>query len=386
MSMKAGLDPRRLRTVHLVPLTAYDADGKLNLDAQAKHISRMYAAGIRVYMPGAGTSEFHSLSATEIVDIVRVTREASGPDALIFAPVGMQIGHAIEVGTRCREVGASGVMFMPFPHPYLSTTGIRDYYLQVLDRVQLPALVYKKSPFPSDALLLELAAHPWVVGVKYAENNMHDFRKVVTADQGRIEWLCGSAERFAMADLGYRQLTAAGYMAIGFDHFALPNDSLSRAAAQGTLHRNFQGYSTQPDCDLIGLGVSAIGRIGATYSQNAKTMEEYVDMLDQGEFPVVRGLSLSRDDLIRRAVIMAIMCQGHLEYAAVQEAWLIDVKTYFATEIEKLKDLQTQGLVELTDSGIQVTPMGWYFVRGVAMVFDRYLQADRNRTRFSKII
>ena len=158
------------------------------------------------------------------------------------------------------------------------------------------------------------------------------------------------------------------------------------AKRQGRLHRNFQGYSTQPDCDLIGLGVSAIGRIGATYSQNAKTMEEYVDMLDQGEFPVVRGLSLSRDDLIRRAVIMAIMCQGHLEYAAVQEAWLIDVKTYFATEIEKLKDLQTQGLVELTDSGIQVTPMGWYFVRGVAMVFDRYLQADRNRTRFSKII
>ncbi len=197
MSTKAGLDLRRLRTVHLVPLTAYGADGKLNLEAQAQHIRRMYAAGIRVYMPAAGTSEFHSLSATEIVEIVRVTREASGPDALIFAPVGLQIGHAIEVGTRCREVGATGVMFMPFAHPYLSTAGIRDYYLQVLERVQLPALVYKKSPFPSDALLLELAAHPWVVGVKYAENNMHDFRKVVIADQGRIEWLCGSAERFA---------------------------------------------------------------------------------------------------------------------------------------------------------------------------------------------
>ncbi|MES2790970.1 MAG: dihydrodipicolinate synthase family protein [Planctomycetota bacterium] len=195
--MKAGLDRRRLRTVHLVPLTAFGADGKLNLEAQAQHLRRMYAAGIRVYMPGAGTSEFHSLSATEIVDIVRVTREATGPDALIFAPVGLQVGHAIEVGIRCREVGATGVMFMPFAHPYLSQAGIRDYYLQVLEAVQLPALVYKKSPFPSDALLLELAAHPLVVGVKYAENNMHDFRRVVTADQGRIEWLCGSAERFA---------------------------------------------------------------------------------------------------------------------------------------------------------------------------------------------
>lgn len=195
--MKAGLDPRRLRSVHLVPLTAYGADGKLNLDAQANHIRRMYEAGIRVYMPAAGTSEFHNLSACEIIDIVRVTREASGPDALIFAPVGFQIGHAIDIGLRAREVGATGVMFMPFAHPYLSQAGIRDYYLQVLERVQLPALVYKKSPFPSDALLLELADHPWVVGVKYAENNMHDFRRTVLADRGRIEWLCGSAERFS---------------------------------------------------------------------------------------------------------------------------------------------------------------------------------------------
>lgn len=195
--MKAGLDPARLRTVHLVPLTAYGADGQLNLAAQAEHIRRMYAAGIRVFMPGAGTSEFHSLSADEIVEIVRVTREASGPDALVFAPVGLQIGHAIDVGVRSREVGATGVMFMPFSHPYLSQTGIRDYYLQVMERVQLPSLIYKKSPFPSDALLLELAAHPWVVGVKYAENNMQDFRRTVLADQGRIEWLCGSAERFA---------------------------------------------------------------------------------------------------------------------------------------------------------------------------------------------
>lgn len=195
--MKAGLDLARLRSVHLVPLTAYGADGKLNLAVQAQHIKKMYTAGIRVYMPGAGTSEFHSLSADEIVEIVRVTREASGPDALIFAPVGLQIGHAIDIGRRSREVGATGIMFMPFAHPYLSQAGIRDYYLQVMERVQLPALIYKKSPFPSDALLLELASHPYVVGVKYAENNMQDFRRVVTADQGRIEWLCGSAERFA---------------------------------------------------------------------------------------------------------------------------------------------------------------------------------------------
>lgn len=204
--MKAGLDLERLRTVHLVPLTAYGPDGSLNLELQAQHIRRMYEAGIRVYMPGAGTSEYHNLSANEIVDIVRVTREASGPDALIFAPVGSQLSHAIEIGTRVRDIGATGVMFMPFTHPYLSNVGVRDYYLQALEQIRLPALIYKKSAIPSDALLLELADHPWVVGVKYAENNMHDFRRVVLADQAasgvggqktRIEWLCGSAERFA---------------------------------------------------------------------------------------------------------------------------------------------------------------------------------------------
>ncbi|NDB43491.1 MAG: oxygen-independent coproporphyrinogen III oxidase [Betaproteobacteria bacterium] len=192
--------------------------------------------------------------------------------------------------------------------------------------------------------------------------------------------------KIAMLSRSLDALMNAGYVYVGMDHFALPDDALAVAKRQGRLHRNFQGYSTQPDCDLIGLGVSAIGRMGGTYSQNAKTMEEYVDMLDNGQLPIVKGLALSRDDLIRRAWIMAIMCQGHVQYDAFNEAWLIDAKKYFASEISQLESLQTQGLVELSDGGLQVTPMGWFFVRGVAMVFDKYLQADRNRTRFSKII
>lgn len=178
----------------------------------------------------------------------------------------------------------------------------------------------------------------------------------------------------------------AGYVYVGMDHFALPDDALAVAKRQGRLHRNFQGYSTQPDCDLIALGVSAIGRIGATYSQNAKTMEEYCDALDQGHLPIVRGLALTRDDMLRRAVIMALMCQGHLQFESINLAWLIDFKTYFASEMQALQEMQHQGLVELSETGIEVTAMGWFFVRGVAMVFDRYLQMDRNRTRFSKII
>jgi oxygen-independent coproporphyrinogen III oxidase len=193
-------------------------------------------------------------------------------------------------------------------------------------------------------------------------------------------------DKVAMLSRSLGALTEAGYVYIGMDHFALPDDALAVAKRQGRLHRNFQGYSTQADSDLIALGVSSIGRIGATYSQNAKTMAEYVDALDQGRFPVVRGLALSRDDLIRRSVIMALMCQGHVQFESIHLAWMVDFKTMFAKELTQLEDLQAQGLVQLSESGIQVTPTGWFFVRGVAMLFDRYLQADRNRHHFSKII
>ncbi|WP_029527239.1 oxygen-independent coproporphyrinogen III oxidase [Polaromonas glacialis] len=178
----------------------------------------------------------------------------------------------------------------------------------------------------------------------------------------------------------------AGYVHIGMDHFALPDDALAVAKRQGRLHRNFQGYSIQPDCDLIGLGVSAIGKVGAAYSQNAKTLEEYYDCLDQGRFPVVRGLALSRDDLVRRGVIMALLCQGQLEFESIELGFLLDFKSYFAAELERLCAMQAQGVVEVSDTGLQVTTKGWYVVRSVAMVFDRYLQADRTRARFSRII
>jgi oxygen-independent coproporphyrinogen-3 oxidase len=193
-------------------------------------------------------------------------------------------------------------------------------------------------------------------------------------------------DKVRMLAMSLAALQDAGYVYVGMDHFALPDDALAVAKRQGRLHRNFQGYSTQPDCDLIALGVSAIGRVGSTYSQNAKTLSEYCDWIDQGQLPVVRGLALSRDDLIRRAVIMALMCQGQLQYESINLAWLIDFKSYFKTELTHLAEMQTQGLVELSDTGIAVTPMGWFFVRGVAMSFDRYVQADASRTCFSKII
>jgi len=205
-------------------------------------------------------------------------------------------------------------------------------------------------------------------------------RRIINADMPQ------ASDKVAMLSRSLDAFSQAGYVYVGMDHFALPTDALAVAKRQGRLHRNFQGYSTQPDCDLIALGVSAIGRVGATYSQNAKDLDEYYDFLDQGRLPVVRGLALGRDDLIRRAVIMALMCQGEVLFEALDQAWLIDSRRYFAAELEMLAELQSQGMVEIDAESLRVTAMGWYFVRAVAMTFDRYLQADRNRARFSRII
>jgi oxygen-independent coproporphyrinogen-3 oxidase len=205
-------------------------------------------------------------------------------------------------------------------------------------------------------------------------------RRIATAE------LPQGGEKVSMLSQALAAFLSAGYVYIGMDHFALPGDALAVAKRQGRLHRNFQGYSTQPDCDLIGLGVSAIGRVGATYSQNAKTLEEYTDHIEQGRLPVNRGLALSRDDLARRAVIMALMCQGQVLFEPVELAWLLDFRSYFAAEMAQMKELQKQGMVIVDDACIQVPAQGWFFVRGVAMLFDKYLQADRNRARFSRII
>lgn len=195
-----------------------------------------------------------------------------------------------------------------------------------------------------------------------------------------------AAVRLALLSDAIKELRTAGYDYIGMDHFALPQDALAVAKRQGRLYRNFQGYSTYPECDLIGLGVSAISRVGATYSQNAKELDDYTDMVDHGRLPVVRGLALSRDDLVRRAVISAIMCQGEVSFESIDLSYLIEFRRYFAAELDILDMARREKLVDIDSAGIHVTPLGWYFVRAVAMPFDRYLRADQTRERFSRII
>ena len=200
------------------------------------------------------------------------------------------------------------------------------------------------------------------------------------------EHLPDAGARTAMLRDAIAGFLSLGYRYIGMDHFALESDALAVAQRQGRLHRNFQGYSTQPDCDLIGLGVSSIGRIGPTYYQNAKTLPEYTGAVLEGRLPVVRGHALTPDDRVRRDVIMALMCQGRAEYESVEVAHRVDFQRYFASELRELQVFSQAGLVELEPHGIRVTPRGWYLVRAVAMVFDRHLRSDRLGERFSRVI
>ncbi len=194
------------------------------------------------------------------------------------------------------------------------------------------------------------------------------------------------AQRVALLGGAIAGFQGHGYSYVGMDHFALPDDALALAKKHGRLHRNFQGYSTQPDCDLIGLGVSAIGRMGSCYSQNAKTLPEYYEALEQGRLPVARGITLNHDDRVRRDIIMALMCQGRVEFGAIEAAHGVRMRDDFAAEIERLAPLAEAGLVEIEADAIQVSATGWYVVRAVAMVFDGFLQNDPQRERFSRIV
>lgn len=183
------------------------------------------------------------------------------------------------------------------------------------------------------------------------------------------------------------RLDAAGYEYIGMDHFALPDDALAIANRSGRLHRNFQGYSTQPDCDVIGLGASAISRIGTCYAQNARSLNDYKNRIEQDTLATVRGIELSRDDVIRRAIIMAIMCQGEVDKSAFEIAHLVDFDVYFSIELQLLEQFNESGFVSLSANRIVVTPLGRRkALRSIGSVFDSHLQRSQQRNTYSKVL
>ena len=181
------------------------------------------------------------------------------------------------------------------------------------------------------------------------------------------------------------KLADAGYVYIGMDHFARPDDELAVAQREGTLYRNFQGYSTHANCDLIGMGITSIGSVGNCYAQNIKELDAYYERIDAGQLPVFRGIELSKDDELRRDVITQLICHFALEFPAVEKRWNIDFKTYFGAELKSLQNMVEDGLLEISDAGIKVMPVGQMLIRNICMVFDAYLK-DSKGQRFSKVI
>jgi oxygen-independent coproporphyrinogen-3 oxidase len=192
--------------------------------------------------------------------------------------------------------------------------------------------------------------------------------------------------KLAILALAIEKLGAAGYLYIGMDHFAKPGDELAVAQRGRKLHRNFQGYSTKPDCDLLAFGISAIGKVGASYVQNVRTLDEYYDRLDAQALPVLRGVQLDADDLVRREVIQRLMCDFDLDFATIEAKHGIRFAEYFAPDLAALAPLAADGLVEAGADRIAVTPRGRLLVRTVAMQFDRYLREARERARYSRVI
>jgi oxygen-independent coproporphyrinogen-3 oxidase len=182
------------------------------------------------------------------------------------------------------------------------------------------------------------------------------------------------------------KLIGAGYEYVGMDHFAKPQDELIKARDEGTLQRNFQGYSTHAHCDVVGLGVTAIGSIAQTFSQNYKTLTDYGRAIDNSLLPVQRGLTLTDDDRVRAAVIQELMCYGRISRGAVSQRFQVDFDDYFAAELNRLRSFEDDGLLNVRPESIEVTPAGRLLLRNIAMVFDAYLSRGAQAPMYSRAI
>ncbi|MFZ6771326.1 oxygen-independent coproporphyrinogen III oxidase [Undibacterium sp. SXout7W] len=204
-------------------------------------------------------------------------------------------------------------------------------------------------------------------------------RQIISAD------LPSAEERLQIFMMSTRRLLDAGYVYIGLDHFSKPDDELNKARQDQSLHRNFQGYTTRAECDLIGFGVSSIGKVGHSYSQSVRTIKEYYQLLDAGHLPVEKGIALDKDDLLRRDIIMTLMCSMPLQLDDINRVYEIDFNQYFAEELAQLQQYEDVGFITVDADAIRVTAKGRLFVRAVAMVFDKYLKKVTTAT-YSKLI
>ncbi len=200
----------------------------------------------------------------------------------------------------------------------------------------------------------------------------------------QVDDLPSPEEKLGILQAAIHMLGDAGYVYIGMDHFAKPHDELAVAQREGSLYRNFQGYSTHANCDMVAMGNTAISNVGNSFSQNSRSLDDYYEALDAGHLPVMRGYELSDDDRLRREVITKLICHFSLEFGVIENQFNIDFRRYFLPELEALSLMQKDGLLTISDGAIEVLPAGKLLIRNICMVFDAYLTPQQHQ--FSKVI
>lgn len=235
----------------------------------------------------------------------------------------------------------------------------------------------------SETIDTVIAARPNRMAVYNYAHLPHLFRAQRMIDS---ELIPSPETKLALMELTIDKLIEAGYVYIGMDHFALPDDELTIAQREGGLQRNFQGYSTRRECDLIGLGVSSIGKVGDCYAQNIKDIQTWQSVVDEGKLPIWRGVSLNTEDRLRRRVIESIMCHGEVDFEHFETMYAIDFHEHFAPELNSLEQMEEDGLLNMSGDNITVTPPGRLLLRNIAMIFDEYLKSQENTPRFSRVI
>ena len=206
-----------------------------------------------------------------------------------------------------------------------------------------------------------------------------------TQRQIKSEDLPSAEDKLAILQQVTHKLIDAGYEFIGMDHFAKPSDELAIAQKEKKLYRNFQGYSTNSDCDLVALGITSIGKVADSYSQNIKTIKEYTEVIESGRLPIFRGVTLSQDDVLRREIINQLICHFELNFKTIEQNFKINFSEYFFNELKEIKDMQSDLLLELSSDKILVRPEGKLLIRNICMVFDIYLNKNKEQ-RYSKTI
>jgi oxygen-independent coproporphyrinogen-3 oxidase len=348
---------------------------------------------------GGGTPTF--LDDKEIYDIIECIRENFNVPAMDQVESGIEVDPRTVDTQRLQELSNMGFNRISF--------GVQDFDSDVQEAVNRVQSTPQIQQHITDAREMNFKSINIDLMYGLPKQTLNSFNKTLDTaielapdriavynyahlpkmfkPQRRIneDELPSAEEKLNIMQLCIDKLQDAGYVYIGMDHFAKQSDSLVTAQQQGTLHRNFQGYSTHADCDIVAMGITAISRIGDNYSQNVRTIDEYEEYLNKNKIPVFRGIELEQDDVLRREIINHLMCNNKLDISKLEHKWQIDFKTYFRSSLENLQSMADDGLIDIEKTKLTVTTTGRLLARSICMQFDRYLQ-QKDNTRFSRVI